>query len=144
MTLPPPRRGLVIRYAFLWSHEAASGKTEATKDRPCAIVLSVKTQADGETAVTVAPITHTQPIDPTAAIELPDAVKSALGLDRDRQWLCVDEINRFTWPGYDLRPLPGRPDRFDYGMLPKGLFEQALTLLLQRARAGRTAVHPRD
>lgn len=31
MSLPVPRPGLVIRCAFLWSHEAAAGAEEAAK-----------------------------------------------------------------------------------------------------------------
>ena len=108
VTLPPPRVGLVVRYAFLWSHETSRETPEARKDRPCAVVVATQREGTDEVRVIVAPITHRLPADPSAAIELPDDVKRLLGLDAERQWLCFDELNRFTWPGFDLRPLPGR------------------------------------
>lgn len=101
----------MIRYAFLWSHEARAGKEESSKDRPCAIVLSARRNETGDIVVTVAPVTHTPPDETDAAVELPEAVKGQLGLDREPQWLCLDEVNRFVWPGYDLRAIPGTAGR---------------------------------
>lgn len=37
-----PAVGDVIRYAYLWSHESAAGREEATKDRPAAIVALLR------------------------------------------------------------------------------------------------------
>ena len=108
MSLPPPRAGLVIRYAFLWSHEAALGADEASKDRPCAVVVAARQQGGEEVRVIVAPVTHEPPSDPASAIELPSEVKRLPGLDAARQWLRYEELNRFTWPGFDMRPVPGR------------------------------------
>jgi len=54
--------------------------------------------------------------------ELPPAVKKHLGLDEERSWIVVDELNTFTWPGYDLRPIKKKEDRFDYGFLLPKLF----------------------
>lgn len=42
MALPRPEPGLVICYADLWHADAARGQEEAVKDRPRAIVLSVR------------------------------------------------------------------------------------------------------
>ena len=92
----------------------------------------------------VAPITHLAPSDPTASIELPDDVKHMLGLDAERQWLCFDELNRFTWPGFDLRPPPGRRRRWDYGMLPQPLFEQLRQGILGRQSERTLRVQVRD
>jgi hypothetical protein len=58
---------------------------------------------DGTIRVVVAPITHTPPADPDASIEIPAQVKARLGLDGERSWVRIDEVNRFVWPGYDLR-----------------------------------------
>jgi hypothetical protein len=60
-------------------------------------------------------------------------------LDSGRHWLRVDELNRFAWPGFDLRPIPGSRDKYDYGMLPRGLFHQLREGILrrQKERAGR-------
>ncbi|MBM3545638.1 MAG: hypothetical protein FJX54_01690 [Alphaproteobacteria bacterium] len=139
MSLPVPRPGLVIRYGFLWSNEEAKGATEGSKDRPCAIVVATRRDANGEIDTIVAPITHQPPDDPEASIEMPAATCRDLGLDSGRHWLRLDELNRFAWPGYDLRPIPGEPGRYAYGMLPRGLFQQLRDGILarQKARAGR-------
>ena len=139
MTFPTPRPGLVIRYSFLWSHERDAGADEAAKDRPCAIVVAAGRNADGEITVIVAPITHAPPQDPTASIPLPLSTCRDLGLDDGDHWLRLDELNRFVWPGYDLRRIPGRSGEYAYGMLPKALFERLREEILarQRARAGR-------
>ncbi len=103
MSWPTPRAGLVIRYSYLWRSEAAAGREEGVKDRPCAIVLAVVAR-DGDTVVYVLPITHAPPLDPADAVELPQATKIRLGLDSDRSWIVVSEGNSFTWPGPDLGP----------------------------------------
>lgn len=131
MRIPAPQPGLVIRYAFLWSHEKDAGAEEAAKDRPCAVVVAVP----GDLRTIVAPITHLEPEDASASIEIPTAVCHALGLDEGRHWLRVEELNRFVWPGYDLRPIPGRPDTCVYGMLPPGLFEQLRQAIIARQRS---------
>jgi hypothetical protein len=143
VSLPVPRVGLVIRYAFLWSHEKAAGKDEAAKDRPVAIVVAAR-QEGGEARVIVAPITHERPADPQDSIEITVSGRAALGLDDAAQWLRLDELNRFTWPGYDLRPLPGSPRRYEYGMLPRELFERLRERLLTRQRTKSASVQNRD
>lgn len=45
-------------------------------------------------------------IDPHTSLEIPAAVCRSLGLDGVRHWVRFDELNRFTWPGYDVRPRP--------------------------------------
>lgn len=143
MSLPVPKAGLVIRYAFLWDHEARQGATEGRKDRPAAIIVAVRKDADGDVRVTVAPITHEAPGDPDASIEIPSAVTKGLGLDGQRQWLRLDQVNRFSWPGFDLRPIPGRPGVFAYGMLPADLYARLKAGILERQKARTLAVTPR-
>lgn len=133
MRVPEPRPGLVIRYAFLWRHEADRGAEEASKDRPCVIVAARRTER-GDIRVVVAPITHEPPSNPDASIDLPSEVCQQLGLDGDRHWLRLDELNRFVWPGFDLRPVPRHSERCEYGMLPPGLFERFRERLLARQR----------
>ena len=58
-----------------WQSEAAAGREEGGKDRPCAIVLAVVAR-DGDTVVYVLPITHTPPLDPDDAVELPQSDQS--------------------------------------------------------------------
>ena len=40
MSLPKPRPGLVISYAYLWAGEYGRGAEEGLKDRPCAIIAA--------------------------------------------------------------------------------------------------------
>jgi hypothetical protein len=135
---------LVIRYAFLWSHEKEAGAEEAVKDRPCAIVVAVRRDGRGDIRTLVAPITHTPPDDRRASLEIPGDVARGLGLDGERHWLRLDELNRFSWPGYDLRAIPGQPGRYDYGMLPQPLFEALKQGILDRQRARRGRASDRD
>jgi len=100
--LPTPTAGLIIRYAFVWRDEAARGIEEGAKDRPCAVILVTTDEPDGP-VVTVLPITHSPPSDPSLAVELPPATKRRLGLDDHRSWIVVTDANRFFWPGPDLR-----------------------------------------
>ncbi len=106
--LPEPEVGLVISYSYLWKEEEERGQVEGRKDRPCAIILAVDVadaRADGGKQVAVAPITHTPPRDPNVAVEIPARIKEHLGLDSERSWVIVEEVNIFTWPGFDLRPI---------------------------------------
>ena len=45
MTFPSPQPGLVIRYSYLWRREAAAGREEGVKDRPCAVIVAVTDEA---------------------------------------------------------------------------------------------------
>lgn len=127
MPLPKPVPGLVIRYSFLWSHEAKAGSEEGSKDRPCAVLLTTTTR-EGEQIVTVLPVTHTPPADESLAVEIPAGTKARLGLDEARSWIVLDEANRFQWPGPDLRPVPGDKDAtVAYGLLPAGLYDLVRT-----------------
>lgn len=110
---------------------------ESRKDRPCAIVVATPRDERGHVRTIVAPITHRPPADSFASLEIPPAICRTLGLDDGRHWVRFDELNRFTWPGYDLRP---RADgRYDYGMLPRGFFDQVKRGILdvQQTRKGR-------
>lgn len=143
MTFPAPKPGLVIRYSFLWSREAAAGADEGAKDRPCAIIVAVK-MVDGEVRTIVAPITHLEPEDPEASLELPATVSRMLKLDGERHWLRLDELNRFTWPGYDLRPIPGTKGEYAYGMLPQPIFEALRAKILSRSQEGKSRSFDRN
>ena len=140
MPLPDPQPGLVIGYAYLWRRERLAGQEEGLKDRPCAIVLA-RRQVDGDTVVLVAPITHSLPTAPDLAVELPAATKRRLCLDDRRSWVMVGELNRFIWPGPDLRPMArSEAGRFDYGFLPPKLFRQITAAMAQLRDARRLSV----
>ena len=106
--------------------------------------MLVVQKAEGDAPrVTVAPITHTPPDATTEAIELPPRVKQHLHLDGERSWIILDEVNEFTWPGYDIRPMPGSAS-FSYGFIPPKLDDVVITRLLELAAARRVAEVPRD
>lgn len=127
MLLPRPVPGLVVRYSFLWSHEAQAGNEDGSKDRPCAVLL-VTTTKNGDEIVTVLPVTHTAPGDERLAVEIPARTKARLGLDDARSWIVLSEANRFQWPGPDLRPVPGDSEgNVAYGLLPAGLYDLVRT-----------------
>lgn len=142
MNLPEPVPGLVIRYGFLWSDAADRGAEEGAKDRPCAIVVAAPA-AGGGVRTLVAPVTHAPPRDGETSMELPQQVCRTLGLDGGRHWIRLDELNRFAWPGYDLRPIPGS-DRYAYGMLPKPVFEEMKRRILELAQNRRSRMQGRD
>jgi hypothetical protein len=143
--LPEPQPGLVISYSFLWSEESEQGQVEGRKDRPCAIVIALdRTEPSRPKQVAVVPITHSQPSDPTASIEIPPRVKEYLGLDSERSWAILDEFNVFAWPGYDLRPIPGKDGRVDYGFLPPRLFDQIVQTIRQLDEQNAIARTSRD
>lgn len=144
MSLPTPEAGLVIPYAYLWRHKHRKGQEEGRKVRPSVIMLAVQSPKDGAPRVTVAPITHTPTAKDGEAIELPPRVKQALGLDDDRSWIMLDEVNQFAWPGYDIRPVPGSKDRFAYGFIPPKLYDTVIGRILELAAARRVAEIPRD
>ena len=134
MPLPTPEIGLVIGYSYLWKSEAEQGQTEGVKNRPCAIILMVQTE-EKDPLVTLVPITHTPPLMPDDAIEIPHNTKLRLGLDGERSWVVITEVNRFFWPGPDLRPINrDQPDTFVYGSLPPSLFRTIRDKLIAHAR----------
>jgi mRNA-degrading endonuclease toxin of MazEF toxin-antitoxin module len=137
MALPRPQPGLVLCYSYLWHREHRAGRQEGVKDRPCVVVLAVERPRDGAVTVHVAPVTHRAPDDPAVALELPAAVKRHLGLDAQRSWVVLDELNAFIWPGFDLRRVSSQGDRVDYGLLPPRLFAALVTQLGEIWRAGR-------
>lgn len=140
MSLPTPEPGLVIRYAYLWLREHRSGREEGAKDRPCTIVVATENRR-GITEVLVVPVTHSQPPDESAALEIPAAIKRSLGLDSQRSWVVLSESNRFDWPGPDLRRVGGS---MAFGVLPPRFFEElrrrflALELAARSSRVSRT------
>lgn len=143
MPLPQPEPGLVISYAYLWRHEHGRGLEEVAKTRPCAIVLATRSAGDADLMVIVAPITR-RPPDHEHAIEIPAATKRRLGLDAERSRVITDEVNRFIWPGPDLRPVSrARPTTFAYGMLPPALFRKVRDQIVALARQSRLPVTAR-
>lgn len=137
MALPEPKPGLVIRYDYLWTREAAGGKQQS-KDRPACLVAA----SDSSVAprfVVILPITHSVPAGDTVGIEIPQKVGQALGLDEARSWVIVSDHNVDEWPNAGLAPIPGKPGLFAYGFIPPGLFAQIKTLFLELSEQGHTS-----
>ena len=132
MAYPAPLPGLVIRYAYLWRREHLAGLEEGQKDRPCAIVAAIRTDA-GETRVLVLPVTHSSPGPDVVALDIPQPIRRRLGLDELRSWVVISEYNEFLWPGPDLRAIPGSADgSIAYGVLPPSFFETVRAALLEQ------------
>jgi hypothetical protein len=144
VAFPEPAPGLVIRYSYLWAEEHKRGQDEGVKDRPCPVIV-VTANDDDERVVTVLPISHSPPADPALAVEIPASVKRRLKLDDERSWVVLTEVNRFIWPGPDLRPSkPGDSASVGYGPLPFALFEEIRTKFIAAIRAKRARVVPRS
>lgn len=142
MALPDPAPGLVVRYDYLWTHEAAAGRDQG-KDRPACLVAASDAAARPRFVVLL-PITHTAPAGDTVGIEIPQRVRQALGLDEAPSWVIVSEYNVDEWPSAGLSPLPGRPGAFAYGFLPPGLFAEIKARFIGLAERGRSAATRRN
>ena len=137
MAFPDPKSGLVVRYDYLWSHEADAGRDQG-KDRPTCLVAASDSAARPRYVVLL-PITHRAPSGTTVGIEIPAKVKQAIGLDDDEPgWVIVSEYNVDEWPNGGLSPVPGKPGVFSYGFIPPGLFARIKAIFLELARQGKT------
>ena len=144
MSFPPPAPGLVLRYSYLWSREYEGGAVEGRKDRPAAVVMAT-TARDENLMVYVLPITHSKPANDTAAIEVPPAAASRIGLDTGPHWIVISEFNVFQWPGFDLRYVPKKtPKSVAYGFLPSGFFGSVRDAWLKLDHEAKTQKVPRD
>ena len=136
MALPDPKPGLIVRYDYLWSREAAAGRDQG-KDRPTCLVAA----SDSLTRpryVVLLPVTHSTPDAGTIGIEIPAKVKQAIGLDDAPSWVIISEYNVDEWPNAGLSPIPGRPGNFSYGFIPPGLFAQIKAKFLELARQNKS------
>jgi len=136
-----PEIGLVIRHAYLWWNEARGGREEGVKDRPC-VIVHTRENEHREAEVYIAPITHTPPEMPERAMEIPRATKKRLRLDEETSWIVTSEVNRFIWPGPDIRPVPGGGD--SYGLLPAAMTLDLVQQIKENARDRSLLVTGRD
>jgi len=136
-----PEIGLVIRHAYLWWNEARAGCEEGLKDRPC-VIVHIRENEYHETEAYISPITHTPPENPERAIEVPKATKKRLGLDAESSWIITTEINRFIWPGPDIRSVPGGGSA--YGLLPAAMTHDLIQQIKDNARDRTLLITGRD
>jgi hypothetical protein len=107
------------------------------------VVLAARKRSHG-TELLVVPVTTREPRRGDEAIEMPARVRQHLGLTDERCWIIVNELNRFTWPGPDIRPVRREGDvNPRYGAIPARLFDQARAKLAEVAQAGRLKVTKR-
>jgi hypothetical protein len=137
VAFPDPKPGLVVRYDYLWSRQAAAGRDQG-KDRPACLVAA-SDHLSTPRYVVLLPITHTQPDEETVGIEIPAKVRQAIGLDDAPSWVIVSEHNIDEWPNGGLSHVPGRSSAFSYGFLPPGLFAQIKVRFLALARQNKSA-----
>lgn len=143
MDIPSPKPAQGIRYAYLWAGEHEVGRDEGVKHRPAAIVMTLMTPANA-VRVAVVPITHSQPVPTTDALDIPANIKRHLGLDDERSWIVLTELKVFTWPGPDMHPVPNStPQSPLYGLLPSGFFRIVRDRLAANIRAGALRQVPR-
>lgn len=144
MTGTKPEHGSVIRYSYLWAEENARGQEEGWKDRPALVLaLSIK-EACGNIEVLVLAVTHTPTTNAADAVVFPQDIKRLLGLDDAPSWIVTTEANAFTWPGPDVRPVPGRmPTTVIYGRVPNGLLRQVARSYLVNRGKQRSRLVPR-
>lgn len=132
MSIPTPVVGLVINYSYLWRHEHDRGFLEGSKDRPCAVILTIEKESGLEVAVLG--ITHTPPLKADQALEIPQVAKRRLGLDAERSWIVTTETNVFLWPGPDLRPRNADDqESIAFGMLPADVMLELRRRFRERA-----------
>ena len=127
------RTGAVIRFPYLWAHEAARGETEGRKSRPVAVAVRIP-RPRGEDVLLLFPITSRQPGRGRFAAEIPETEKRRAGLDGSmRLWIILDEYNE---------DVIGRSYYLEEGPL-LGRFSKAFFLpLLQKFIARRAQTRP--
>jgi hypothetical protein len=136
---PLPGIGDVIRYAYLWSHEHDAGREDGAKDRPSAVVALLR-NVEGRDEVVVLPITSAPPTDGAAAVPLPTATRTRLGLQSEPCWVVVSEMNIFEWPGPDLRPTESGTGSVVYGRLSPRVMAAIVTAFTEWKKSHRQRV----
>ena len=96
-TTDRPKAGHVVRYVYLFAEEAARGRDEGVKER-FVVVAGVEGRRYRVAAIT------TKGEGRAGTLLLPAPVASAAGVAPGSS-IVVSEFNRFTWPGFDIRPL---------------------------------------
>ena len=100
---------------------------------------------DGHTEVLVVPVTTQPPVRAEDGFEIPTRIKAHLGLDAARCWIMVTELNRFRWPGPDIRPIERGEERTPfYGFIPEPLFDAVLAAVIARAETRRVKITKRS
>jgi hypothetical protein len=106
------------------------------------VLVHTRQNEHGETEVYIAPVTHTPPEVPERAMQIPSATKARLCLDVRASWIITTEVNRFIWPGPDIRTVPGGTAA--YGYLPANMTRDLIQQIKGNARDRSLLVIGRD
>ena len=136
-----PQVGILIRHMYLWRDESLQGREEGRKARPC-LIVHVRDNEYQEKEVYIVPITHTEPVDKSQAIELPQATKRRLKLDHETSWIITSEVNHFVWVGPDVRKT--QSNESSYGYLPSTLVKDVIKKFKVNAQNKSLGVINRD
>lgn len=101
--------GHILRYVYLFEEEQRRGRDEGVKER-FVVVVGVEGSRYLVAAIT------TKGEGRKNAIAIPDEIARTAGLAPGSS-VVVSEFNRFTWPGFDIRPLMKQPG-YIAGRLP--------------------------
>jgi hypothetical protein len=118
MSLEKLFTGCVIRYPYLWRHEALSGETEGRKSaRPTVVGFRLRLKS-GKEQLLLFPITTKDPGSERFSVEIPTSQKKSAGLDPDlQQWIIFEECNADVI-GNSFYLLPSKPiGNFSYDFL---------------------------
>ncbi|WP_429911963.1 hypothetical protein [Glycocaulis sp.] len=97
------------------------------------MVAAIVQNADGKTEVLLVPVTHSSPEAQSGAVLIPAAVSRHLGLDDLQSYVVTTEANAVSWD--DAGIIPARPGKnWAYGHLPKGLYEDIRSAMMERLR----------
>jgi hypothetical protein len=125
-TIKEPETGEIFTYCYLFGREEDKGQIEGIKDRPVVVIAK-----RGKRYI-VAAVT-TKGDNRPGAIPVPDDVASSAHLVPGSSVL-VSEVNTFTWPGFDIRPL-AKSNSYVTGRLTPGFFLKIANEI--KARHGR-------
>lgn len=119
-----PRVGDILNYIFLFAHEARH-RDEGVKERPCVVIM-----ADPQRQrVLVAPLTTKGDSYPET-LPVPAEVCRIARLGGPTA-VVLNELNLFTWLGYDVRPLHGTDDIY-IGRFPPGFTAKVMAAIKSR------------
>ncbi len=150
--IPRADPGAVINYVYLWKSEHEAGLDEGTKARPCAVIYVAEREVSRPSGnvimkrAAIVPITHTPPakdVDPARFTALPAKIARLAGLDHRDHWIWVDEVNEFTWPGFDFRPID-KSGEMVFGKMPTAIMEEVVKKMIANVKDKKLKQLPRD
>lgn len=103
------------------------------------VVVVARLVTEGRTELMVAPVTHAEPTGGKGVPIPPSVKRHFLKQGNEPSWIVTREVNRFVWPGPDVRTAKGA-DAPLYGAIPARLFEQLRQEISTNARSGNAPI----